>query len=189
MKKFIVVMLFALSGCQDHHFVPIEKADGKDFPIAVSDPHAPKGAEAPVFDHSNVQPQKQVMTGGYQKEIEPPSGKLIVNGVLELGPEQSKRNFDGFFLYVIAWNFEKPGPPIAVIRQENPKFPQPFSLDDSALMASEFPGSDVKLKIEAWLDGDSDVSTKKKGDVFGFTTSGVKVGEKGVKVILDKDRS
>ena len=179
-------MLFVLSACQDHHFVPFEKADGKEFPVTVGASATAPGVEKPAFDHSGVQAQKQVMTQGYQKEQEP--GQIIAQGVLELGATQAKRNFEGFFLYVIAWHFDKPGPPIAVIRKEHPKFPLEFSLDGSALMAAEFPSSDTPLKIEAWLDSDSDVATKSKGDVYGFTGSSVKVGEKSVKVVLDKER-
>lgn len=198
MKKTIFILTaLVLAGCQDHHFLPIEKAG--DFKLPADAVNNKKS-----FDQSEPA-QKEVMTGAYTEKVtEKPrsfpgsggnkqsqvtaSGGLIVSGRLELGPEQGKRDFSEFTVYIIAKLANQPGPPVAVSRHLRVAFPMEFRLDEENLMTPGFPSPDKKLVIEVRLDRDGDALSKEAGDVYGFTAAPVTVGSKGVSILLDKNR-
>lgn len=198
MKTTILILTaLVLAGCQDHHFLPIEKAGHFELPA-----DAAKNDRS--FDKSQPA-QKEVMTEAYgEKVAEKPrsfpgsggqkqsqvtaSGGLIVSGRLELGPEQGKRDFSGFTVYIIAKLANQPGPPVAVSRHLRAAFPMEFRLNEENLMMPGFPSPDQKLVIEARLDRDGDATSKEAGDVYGFTAAPVAVGSKGVSILLDKNR-
>ena len=198
MKKTILILTaLVLSGCQDHHFLPIEKSDHFKLPA-----DAAKNDKS--FDESQPA-QKEVMTGAYTEKVtEKPrsfpgsggqkqsqvtaAGGLIASGRLELGPEQGKRDFSEFTVYIIAKFANQPGPPVAVSRHLRVAFPMEFQLDEENLMMPGFPSPDQKLIIEARLDRDGDATSKEAGDVYGLTSAPVAVGSKGVSILLDKNR-
>lgn len=199
MKKTILILtaLVGLAGCQDHHFLPIEKADHFKLP-------ADGAKKDKSFDKSQPE-QKEVMTGAYRKKVteKPRSfpgsggqkksqvtapGGLIVSGRLELGPEQGKRDFSEFTVYIIAKLANQPGPPVAVSRHLRVTFPMEFRLNEENLMTPGFPSPDQKLVIEARLDKDGNAMSKEEGDVYGLTSAPVTVGSKGISILLDKNR-
>ena len=200
MKKTILILTaLVLTGCQDHHFLPIEKAEHFKLPA-----DAAKSDKS--FDQSQPA-QKEVMTGAYAEKVakQPRSfpgsggerqsqvnreatGGLIASGRLELGPEQGKRNFSEFTVYIIAKFANQPGPPVAVSRHLRVTFPMQFQLGEENLMVPGFPSQDKKLVIEARLDRDGNATSKEAGDVYGLTTAPIAVGSKGVSILLDKNR-
>lgn len=205
MKKTILVLtaLVGLAGCQDHHFLPIEKAGHFKLPEdaakneksfkeeqpaqkeVMSEAYVEKVPEKPrSFPGSGGQKKSQV-TMAKNREA---TGGLIVSGRLELGPEQGKRDFKEFTVYIIAKYANRPGPPVAVSRYLRAAFPMEFQLDEENLMTPGFPSPDQKLVIEARLDRDGNAMSKEAGDVYGFTSAPITVGSKGISILLDKNR-
>jgi hypothetical protein len=191
LKKFLLVIAVFSIGCQDHHFVPIENADTKDFPKPPALMKELSGIggvqewETPAFPDTGDKAQKQVMTdehqsgGGYAK-------KIILEGVLELGGEAAGGDYSNHTVYVLAWNPKLKGPPVAVGRFLKVKFPFSFRLDEGDIMA---PGGAVPpglpLGIEARLDSDGDVMTREKGDIYGISEGAVRIGSTDVRVVLN----
>jgi len=191
LKKFLFVIALFSMGCQDHHFVPIEKADTKDFPKPpaltkeMTGTGVKKEGATPSFHDTGEKPQKQVMTqehqsgGVYEKQ-------LIVEGLLSLGGDMAGRDFSNHTLYVLAWNPQKKAP-IAVGRFLKVKFPFTFRLDEGDIMAA---GGDVlpglQLAIEARLDLDGDVMTREKGDVYGLSEGLVRIGSSDIRLLLNQ---
>lgn len=194
MKKFLFVLAIFSMGCQDHHFVPIGKADKKDFPKPAALMKELSGGggevkrETPAFHDTGAKPQKQVMTDEYQSGSTY-AKKSILEGVLELGGTVAGGDYSKHVLYVLAWNPAKKGPPVAVGRFLNVKFPFNFRLDEGDIMAPE---GDVRpglmLGIEARLDSDGDVMTREKGDVYGVSKGAVRIDSTDVRVILNQIR-
>ncbi|MBI5177856.1 MAG: hypothetical protein HZA04_01180 [Nitrospinae bacterium] len=174
-----------MASCQDHHFVPIEKADKIKFPApGQSAPHA-GFAEGP-------QAQKQVMAEATKQQYAPPPppapGQLIAQGSIELGAEQKKRDFSGWTVYIIIRNENMQGPPIAAVRYDAAKFPMAFRADTNDLMMGTPPAAGTKIRVEARLDKDGDPMSKTPGDVWGITVDAVAVGSKTAKIVLNQDR-
>ena len=192
----LALLLFA---CQDHHYIPIEKAGNIHLPTGTE--NAPGFSEGPVA-------QKQVMVEAQKSPAAPvtphtpppaagtpygnapsiDSGALIVDGTLELGAEQKKMDFKGWTIYVLARLVDQPAPPLAVTRLDAGKFPASFVITNANLMVGEAPKPGAKILIEARLDKDGDPITKAPGDVYGFSLKPLGVGDHGVKVILDQVR-
>lgn len=190
----IALSVFA---CQDHHFIPMEKADKI---------HIPTGTEnAPGFSEGPVE-QKQVMAEAQKSSATPaaqpppaagaPYAKapaidaaaVIVDGTLELGAEQKKMDFKGWTIYVLVRLVDQPAPPLAVTRMAAGNFPVSYVLTNANLMVGDAPKPGAKILIEARLDKDGDPISKNPGDVYGFTLKPTGVGDRGVKVVLDQIR-
>ncbi len=184
--------------CQDHHFIPMEKAGNL---------HIPTGTEnAPGFSETPAA-QKQVMVEAQKTPAAPatpqappaagsPHGKapavnegaIIVDGTLELGAEQKKMDFKGWTIYVLVRLVDQPAPPLAVTRIAAGNFPVSYVLTNANLMVGDAPKPGAKILIEARLDKDGDPISKDPGDVYGFTLKPTAVGDHGVKIVLDQTR-
>jgi len=175
----MIIML--ATGCQDHHFLPMDKAGD----IKMQSEKESSGRSGKSFEESEYA-QKEVMAQAGQRGTQ--YDRLIVEGTLDLGPEHKERDFSGYTVYVIAWPSEEQGPPIAVERYDGVKFPLSYRLDESTLMGGVFPGSDWKILVEARLDRDGDPMSKEKGDVYGITKNPVKPGGRNVDILLQFDR-
>ncbi|MFQ5433053.1 MAG: hypothetical protein ACE5EN_11185 [Nitrospinota bacterium] len=205
MKKMILLLaIIVTAGCQDHHFVPMEEAGDIKMPGADSAQNEKTFAETgpakkevmtgaytenvkkvPVFKDSGGKKLSDVITA---KNKKPSASGIIAAGKLELGPEQAKRDFSKFTVYVIARIAGRRGPPLAVSRYVGGKFPIDFRLDESNIMIGGMPSPGEQLNIEARLDRDGDVMSKDPGDVYGTTPAPVATGSKNVSVVMDKDR-
>lgn len=190
----IALSVFA---CQDHHFIPMEKAGKLHIPNSTE--NTPGFAETPVA-------QKQVMVEAQKNPAAPvspqppstsgsPHGKapvnmdaVIVDGTLELGAEQKKMDFKGWTIYVLVRLVDQPAPPLAVTRMAVGSFPVSYSLTNANLMVGDAPKPDAKILIEARLDKDGDPISKDPGDVYGFSQKPLGVGDHNAKVVLDQIR-
>ncbi len=195
MKKLILlVAILFIAGCQNHHFTPIEKAKDIKPPVVGQ-------AESPhkTFDKTDEAAQKEVMTEAYRTDRKPEQkqlegkGRLIVEGILELGENIKDRDFNGFTLYILVWlvKMEKEGVrpfPIAIGHYAAGEFPLAFSLHEENLMVKSFPDPEAELLLEARLDKDGDAISKEAGDVYGYTTAPFSTSAKGVKLTMDKLR-
>ena len=204
-KSMILLPLILLTvGCQDHHFVPMEKADdikmagtsreqnGKTFAETgpaqkevMTDAYGENVKKVPVFEDSGGKTLTEVMTA---KNKKPAAHGIIAAGQLSLGAAQSNRDFSEYTVYVIARLANRRGPPLAVSRYTGGKFPIEFTLDESNIMVGEPPPPGEQLSIEARLDKDGDVMSKDKGDVYGTTTAPVAAGSSSISIVLNKDR-
>ncbi len=176
----VVASITALSACQDHHFVPIEKAGELKLPSNQPGPEqAGKMMEAALARQANKREQAQAPAGPAQ---------LLVEGEADLGAEQKRRDFTGYTLYVIAWPKESNAQPIAATRYNSPKFPIKFRMDSRDLMTNYPPAPGTAMNIEARLDKNSDPTTKSPGDVMGVSAAPVVAGSSDVKITIDRDR-
>ncbi len=205
MKKMILLLVvLAASGCQNHHFVPMEKAGDikmtgaenadnkktfKDTEPAqkevMTEAYTENVKRAPAFKNSGSKKLSDVITA---KNRKPPASGIIAAGKLELGPGQAKRDFSGYTVYVIARIAGHGGPPLVVSRYAGGKFPMDFRLDESNIMAGGLLSPSGQINIEARLDSDGDVMSKEPGDVYGTAPAPVAAGSENVSIILDKDR-
>ncbi|MBI3793482.1 MAG: hypothetical protein HY280_01985 [Nitrospinae bacterium] len=176
---FVVAAALSQTACQDHHFVPIEKADSLKLPGNDTGATGPGKTMETVTERQRQKEKPSAPAGPVQ---------LLVNGTVELGPEQMKKDFAGYTLYVIAWPKELKGMPIAAARFSTPKFPISYRLDSNDLMSGDFPQPGAGLMIEARLDKNSDPSIKTPGDVVGATDAPIAVGSTGVKIVINRER-
>ena len=205
MKKMILLLaLLVTAGCQDHHFVPMDKAgdlklqgiksanNETNFPESepaqkevMTDAYSKNVKNVPVFEEKSGKTLTEVMT---QKNKKPPITGVIAAGQVSLGPKQSGRNFSGYTVYVIARLTGRSGPPLAVSRYPASEFPIKFTLDESNIMMGDMPSTGEMIIIEARLDKDGDVMSKETGDVFGVIYAPIAAGSKNVSVVMNKDR-
>lgn len=92
---------------------------------------------------------------------------------------------EGGTLFVFARDASaEAGPPVAVVRIDNPRFPQKYSLGPENVM---MPGSDFKgpFKVTARYSPSGD-AMQKKGAFQGESKSPVKAGAKNADIVLDK---
>ncbi len=209
MKKFIaIISIFIFTACQDHHFVPIEKADEIELPGAVNDngKSFAEGAPPEKFvktdsyqsgkapddkNHTSIYKDDKAPNDSNHAKLKQPAavpGRLIVSGSVAAGGKVLGKDFANHIIYVTAWNAEKKGPPIAVAKYEARSFPFEFGLYEEHMMLDAFPEGGMPLRIEIWIDGDGDVMTKEKGDYLGISSSAVQLGDSNARVVVDTAR-
>jgi cytochrome c-type biogenesis protein CcmH len=90
----------------------------------------------------------------------------------------------GATLFLIARRGDA-GPPLAVKRIAQPRFPLEFTLgpEDRMLEAVPFEGP---LRLSARLDGDGNATTREAGDLQGAAPGPLSPGARGVHVVLDQ---
>jgi len=105
-----------------------------------------------------------------------------ISGTLSLGPGVEENLRPGAVLFLIARRGEV-GPPLAVVRTRDPKFPLDFEIgpDDRMVPSIPFAGP---LRITARLDGDGDPLTRDAGDLTGEAVSTHDPGDHGVQVVI-----
>lgn len=134
---FLLFLVSSAIACQDHHFVPIEKADSIKLPTAQNGGEQPgKAMEAAL---ERLRQKDKEPGGGYSG---PP--QTIIEGSVDLDPSLKTRDFSGYTLYVIAWPKDLKGPPIAATRVNSPKFPLKFKMDSGDVMMNEPPPRRVR---------------------------------------------
>jgi cytochrome c-type biogenesis protein CcmH len=132
----------------------------------------------------------QLAKGGKSKpptaQALPPGGAQI-EGVVDVGPKV-KGKWDGQgVLFIIAKSSTSGagGPPLAVKRIANPKFPVAYSLtaEDVMMPGAAFSG---KVSVSARLDMDGNVATKEAGNLTGeYKKNPIEVGAKKVDFVLE----
>ena len=77
------------------------------------------------------------------------------------------------------------GPPLAVKRVADPKFPVQFSVgpEDRMIQSMPFTGP---IELTARIDGDGNATSRSPGDIMGTARGGpVEPGASGVAILLD----
>jgi cytochrome c-type biogenesis protein CcmH len=117
---------------------------------------------------------------------EPPaaaSGGEPLRGTIRITPELAARVPSGAVLFLIART--GPGPPTAVRRIAEPRFPLDFTLgpDDRMLAAMPFEGP---FQLVARLDADRDAATRNPGDLQGEADGAFSPGASGIEIVIDE---
>lgn len=125
-----------------------------------SAPAAPAGGEAPVAAGPAAAPVTGTVTLG--EGMGDPAGTLFV---------------------IIRNAGVGRGPPLAVKKIDNPKFPQAFQVGPGDVMMKGMPFNGP-FDVQARLDADGNAMTKAPGDIHSASSSGAKPGD-NVDLVLD----
>jgi cytochrome c-type biogenesis protein CcmH len=114
-------------------------------------------------------------------------GSVLVRGVISIDPKL-KTQVDGqAVLFIIARSASSSGgPPLAVRRIAQPKFPVSYSLGPENVM---IPGTTFsgKVNIVARLDKDGNPTTREPGNLIGeYKKNPVEVGAEKIDIVLDQ---
>ena len=144
----------------------------------------PAGAEdAPTAPEPNLElpPPPEGMRGAPALAAE---GGEPIRGTLRLAPELANAVPSGAVLFVIA-RTAAAGPPLAVKRIEQPRFPLDFEIgpDDRMIKQMPFAGA---VMITARLDSDGSATTRTSGDLQGMAAQPVPPGTSGVEIVIDQ---
>ena len=107
-----------------------------------------------------------------------------ISGTLQLGSGMEEKVRPGAVLFLIARKSEA-GPPLAVVRIRNPKFPLDFEIgpDDRMIPSIPFAGP---LRLTARIDGDGNAMTRDPGDLTGAAAGTYDPGARGVQVLIEQ---
>lgn len=113
----------------------------------------------------------------------PASRRSEISGTVTVAPSLSGKLPEGATLFLIAR--KGPGPPLAVRRISSPSFPLAFSLgpEDVMLRGAPFEG---EVTLAARLKRDGTAGPPAPGDLGGEAPAPVRVGQRGVQIVLDK---
>ena len=119
-----------------------------------------------------------------QKAPPPSGGGETIRGVVRVAPTLEEKAKGKAAIFIIARG-KQPGPPLAVMRILNPRFPLEFSMSERNVMLQgvAFAG---EVSLIAKLDGDGKVGTE-AGDIFGGARGPVQVGAHDVEIILSQE--
>jgi cytochrome c-type biogenesis protein CcmH len=172
----LIVSLLLLAAC-DRNVEPFDPGEEPRPPdlARIFPPGADRAAEA-APDGAPVLPQRGA----------PPVGTegAPVRGTLELAPELEGRVPSGAILFLIARSAGA-GPPLAVKRIPEPRFPLEFEIGPNDRMIQQLPFSGP-LRISARVDGDGNATTREPGDLLGESPGDVEPGDSGVVVTIDQ---
>ena len=181
---FVVIAccLLAVAACNRkiEPFDPNEKPSEPDLSKIF-----PEGAESAEPAQPGLPPPPGESRGpaGEPSEIAAGGSAAPITGTVELAPEFAGRTPANAVLFIIARHGA--GPPLAVKRIAEPKFPFEFSIgpDDRMIKSMPFTGL---IELTARIDGDGNATSRSPGDVMGTARTGpVEPGATGVAILLD----
>ena len=145
----------------------------------------PEGAESAEPAQPGLPPAPGEARGAPDMPSEVAAGGSTepITGTVELAPEFAGRTPANAVLFIIARRGA--GPPLAVKRVAEPKFPVEFSIgpDDRMIQSVPFTGP---IELTARIDGDGNATSRAPGDVMGAARTGpVDPGATGVAILLD----
>ena len=117
-------------------------------------------------------------------EAETPDDAPPIRGTVSLAPELAGRVPAGAVLFLIARR-DGPGPPVAVQRIADPRFPLEFALgpEDRMIRTLPFAG---ELRLSARVDADGNALSRDPGDLEGSARAAAVPGATGVEIVLDE---
>jgi len=107
-----------------------------------------------------------------------------IRGTVSVADPLAGRLPSGAILFLIARNAAA-GPPLAVLRVPEPRFPLEFSLGPENRMLETIPFAG-EVQITARLDADGNAMSRQPGDLEGRAAGVVSPGATGVVVVLDE---
>lgn len=144
-----------------------------------------------VIDRIGTAPPPKVAKKSPPKPAPPPKtappaaeGGKTIRGVVRVAPALAEKAKGKAAIFIIARG-KQPGPPLAVMRILNPRFPLEFTMSEQNVMMQgvAFAG---EVSLIAKLDGDGKVGTQ-PGDIFGGARGPVQVGARGVEIVLSQE--
>jgi hypothetical protein len=145
----------------------------------------PEGADSaePAQPGLPPPPGEQRGTAPGPSEVAGASSDAPVTGTVVLAPEFAGRTATGAVLFIIARHGA--GPPLAVKRIADPRFPYEFSIGPADRMIQSMPFTGP-IELSARIDGDGNATSKSPGDVTGTAAGGpVQPGATGAVIVLD----
>lgn len=112
------------------------------------------------------------------------SGAAPVRGTLRLAPELEGSVPSGAVLFLIARSTGA-GPPLAVQRIPEPRFPLEFEIGPKDRMIQQLPFVGP-LRLTARVDGDGNATSREPGDLVGASPAEVQPGDSGIVITIDQ---
>lgn len=153
-------------------YVPGEEAEAPDLTRIF-----PEGAERSL--DADVAPSPGA--GGAPP---PAAGGEAIRGTISLAPELEGRVPAGAILFLIARRGEG-GPPLAVQRVVEPRFPLEFSIGPEDRMIAQMP-FEGPLLLTARIDADGNAMTRQPGDLQGAAPGSYEPGASAVAIVVDE---
>jgi hypothetical protein len=185
--RFLVLVL-ALASC-DRNIEPYVEGEqprqpdlSKIFPEGAERAGDPIGGvalpEAPQRGGGDADPSR----GG--RGADPSDGAPPIRGTIRIGAGLEGRVREGAVLFLIA-RVGAGGPPLAVQRIAQPRFPLEFALGPEHRMIQTLPFAG-EMKLTARLDADGDAGSRTPGDLQGAAAHPHAPGTSGVELVLDE---
>ncbi len=108
----------------------------------------------------------------------------VISGTIEIAPALRAKAGGKPVLFLIARKGGG-GPPLAVVRVATPRFPLKFEISKRNVMIPGVPFEGM-VTLSARLDADGSAGPASAGDLEGRTARPVRVGEKNVRIVIDK---
>ena len=118
------------------------------------------------------------------KPAQPQGAGEVISGTIEVVPALRTKAEGKPVLFLIARKGGG-GPPLAVVRVANPRFPLKFEVSKRNVMIPGVPFEGM-VTLTARLDADGSAGPASAGDLEGRTARPVRVGEKNVRIVIDK---
>ena len=176
-----VVVLAGASGC-DRRIEPFDPNEPVKQPdLSKIFPEGARRVEAREQAEAAGGPSP---TGGRGAPPVAPGGGTPIRGTLVLAPELADSVPGGSVLFLVARN-PAGGPPVAVKRILEPRFPMDFELgpDDRMIQAIPFQGP---LVLSVRVDADGNATSRQPGDLSGSAAAPVNAGATGVTIRIDE---
>ena len=108
----------------------------------------------------------------------------MISGTIEVAPALRSKAGGKPVLFLIARKGGG-GPPLAVVRVANPRFPLAFEISKRNVMIPGVPFEGM-VSLAARLDADGSAGPASAGDLEGRTARPVRVGARDVRIVIDK---
>ena len=115
---------------------------------------------------------------------QPQGAGEVISGTIEVVPALRTKAEGKPVLFLIARKGGG-GPPLAVVRVANPRFPLKFEVSKRNVMIPGVPFEGM-VTLSARLDADGSAGPASAGDLEGRMVRPVRVGEKNVRIVIDK---
>lgn len=145
---------------------------------AAKKPEAPAAPPSPPSAQAQPQAQRPPRAAA-------PAGGGAISGTIVLAPALAGKAGGKRALFLIA-RPEGGGPPLAVVRIPEPKFPLAFQISQEHVMMPgvKFEG---RVRLVARVDADGSAGPPQKGDLEGQAPAPVAAGTSGVTIVVDKE--
>ena len=108
----------------------------------------------------------------------------VISGTIDVAPALRAKAEGKPILFLIARKGGG-GPPLAVVRVANPRFPLAFEISKRNVMIPGVPFEGM-VSLSARLDADGSAGPAGAGDLEGRTAQPVRVGQRNVRIVIDK---
>ena len=127
---------------------------------------------------------QEVKGAGERKPAQTQGKEGVISGTIEVAPALRSKAGGKPVLFLIARKGGG-GPPLAVVRVANPRFPLAFEISKRNVMIPGVPFEGM-VSLAARLDADGSAGPAGAGDLEGRTARPVRVGAKDVRIVIDK---